>query len=213
MHTVVQIIAVIIANINVIGGIPVRRPVLRPRVNHHERIATVLEARVTANYDRLALDAKPVSYAEIETETSFRNVVAAIAATLRPGAMVALPIGGAILLPGGMSLPSALRMPTGLSVAKLAPAGCCAGEGCSCSGVRPDWPPVRVAVAGRAGLVVAAVLRPSCGCRTRLTPAAVAAAAWLPGPLHSVFPVPAAWLRLPDARLLPLRGRCCRCRG
>ena len=58
-------------------------------------------------------------YAEIETETGFRNVVAAIAATLRPSAVIALPIGGAILLPGGVFLPSALRTPTGLSLPSL----------------------------------------------------------------------------------------------
>src|SRR5579864_2628522 len=60
--TVVKVIPVVIADINVIGGIPVLRPVIRPRVNHHERITAVLEARVTRNDHRLALDAKPMSY-------------------------------------------------------------------------------------------------------------------------------------------------------
>src|SRR5579863_799688 len=86
MHTVVQVIPVIIANINVIGGIPVLRPVFRPRVNQHEPITAVLKAGVTRNYDGLALDAKPVSRAEMETETILGNVVASIAAALRPSA-------------------------------------------------------------------------------------------------------------------------------
>ena len=70
MHTIVQVISVVIANIDVVGGIPILRPVSWPRVNHHERIAAVLEARITRNYQRQAVDAKPVSRAEMEIETS-----------------------------------------------------------------------------------------------------------------------------------------------
>ncbi len=58
-------------------------------------------------------------YAEIETETSYRNVISAVAAALRPGAVITLPIGGAILLPGSVFLPSALRMPAGLLLPSL----------------------------------------------------------------------------------------------
>jgi hypothetical protein len=92
MHTVVEVIPVVIANINIVSGIPVLRPVLWPRVNHQKRIAAVLEARVTPNYDGLAPDAKPVSLAEMETEAIQGNVVAAIAATLSPGAVIAFPM-------------------------------------------------------------------------------------------------------------------------
>ena len=45
--------------------------------------------------------------AEIEIEAGLRNVVTAIASTLRPGAVVALPVLSAILLPCTMTLPAA----------------------------------------------------------------------------------------------------------
>jgi len=45
--------------------------------------------------------------AEIETETRLRNVVTTVATALGPGAVLALPLLGAILLPGGMPLPAA----------------------------------------------------------------------------------------------------------
>ena len=92
IHAVVQVIPVVIADVNIVSGIPVRCPVLRPRVNHHERIAAVLEAGITSNYNGLAPDAKPMFRTEVETETVLRNVVTAIAAALRPGAMIGLPI-------------------------------------------------------------------------------------------------------------------------
>jgi hypothetical protein len=92
MHTVIQVIPIVIANINIVSGIPVLRPVGGPRVNHYERIAAVLEAGITLHYDGLALNAKPVSLTETETEAIQGNVVAAIAATLSPGPMVAFPM-------------------------------------------------------------------------------------------------------------------------
>src|SRR6202051_39433 len=90
--TVLQLIPVFIVNVKVIACVPVIGPVSRPRVHHHEPKAAVLETRVTRNYDGLTLDAKRVLCAEIETETILRNVVATIAATLRPGAVIGLPI-------------------------------------------------------------------------------------------------------------------------
>ena len=92
MHPVVKVIPVVIANINVVGGIPVLRPVSWPRINHHERVAAVLEAGVARNYDGLALNAKPVSRAEIEPETILRNVITAITAPLSPSAVIGLPM-------------------------------------------------------------------------------------------------------------------------
>jgi hypothetical protein len=92
MHTVIQVVSIVIANINIVSGIPVLRPVRGPRVNHYERIAAVLEAGITLHYDGLALNAKPVSLTETETEAIQGNVVAAIAATLSPGPMVAFPM-------------------------------------------------------------------------------------------------------------------------
>src|ERR1039458_888182 len=114
MHPVVQVIPVVIADINVIGGIPVLRPVSWPRVNHHEGKATVLEAGVTRNYIRLAVDAKPVFVAEIEAETSFWDVVAPIAPSLFPITVIASPIRGTISLPSCLSLPAAMLSPAAL---------------------------------------------------------------------------------------------------
>jgi len=90
--SVVKVIPVVIADIHVVAGIPVLRPVLRPRVYHHEGIAAVLEAGVTPNDEGLAVNPKPMTLAEIETEAIFRNEVAAIAAALIPSAVIALPI-------------------------------------------------------------------------------------------------------------------------
>lgn len=92
MHTVVEVIPVAVANVNVVGSVPVWRPVSGPRINHHERIAAVLEARVTRNYDGLALNAKPVPRPEIKTETIFRNVIAPVTAALSPSAVIGLPM-------------------------------------------------------------------------------------------------------------------------
>ena len=60
-----------------------------------------------------------MSRTEIQTEAILGNVVAAIATALRPGAMIVLPILGAILLPTGVSLPSTLLPPTALLLPNL----------------------------------------------------------------------------------------------
>jgi hypothetical protein len=44
---------------------------------------------------------------EVEIEAGLRNVVTAIASTLRPGAMLGCPVLRATLLPGAMFLPAA----------------------------------------------------------------------------------------------------------
>jgi hypothetical protein len=51
---------------------------------------------------------------EIETEAVLGNIVASVAATLTPSAMISLPMGGPILLPGGVFLPTASLGPTTL---------------------------------------------------------------------------------------------------
>ena len=90
------------------------RPVSWPRVNHHEGKTAVLEAGVTRNYIRLAVDAKPVFVAEIEAETSFWDVVAPIAPSLFPITVIASPIRGTISLPSCLSLPAAMLSPAAL---------------------------------------------------------------------------------------------------
>lgn len=59
-------------------------------------------------------DPETVVTPEIETEAVLGNVVAAIASTLRPGAMLAFPLPGTTLLPAAMLLPSALLYPAPL---------------------------------------------------------------------------------------------------
>ena len=107
ISAVVQVIPVVVANVHIVGGIPVLAPAFRPRVNHHEPKAVLPEAWITANYSGLAGDAEPVLIAEIECESGIRNVVAAIAAAFSPSAMLGLPRRGATLLPGIIPLPSA----------------------------------------------------------------------------------------------------------
>jgi len=108
ISAVVQVIAVVIANVHVVGIVPVIRPALWPRVKEHEPEAAVLEARIPPNYHGPAVDAEPVAAAKIHLEAVLRNVVAAIAAALRPTAMLGLPVSGTTLLPRAMLLPTAL---------------------------------------------------------------------------------------------------------
>ena len=51
---------------------------------------------------------------EIETEAVLRNIVTAIASTLRPCAMLACPLLSAILVPGTLPLPGTLLLPSPL---------------------------------------------------------------------------------------------------
>jgi len=104
---VVQVVAVVVIDVNVIGGVPVVGPVFRPRIEHHERISLVLETRISQIHNWDPTEVEVVLPAEIETEASLRNIVAAIPAALRPSSMVGGPVLGAILLPGIAPLPAA----------------------------------------------------------------------------------------------------------
>ena len=57
---------------------------------------------------------EPVLTTEIEAEAVLRNVVAAVASTLRPGSVLAFPLLSAPLLPGTLPLPAALLQPSPL---------------------------------------------------------------------------------------------------
>ena len=114
VHTVIKIIPVVIVNVNVVGVIPIFRPVFGPRVNQQERKAAVLETRIPNVHRGAAADAEEVLAAEIETEGLLRNIVTAIASALRPRAMLVLPLPGSILLPGFVPLPTALPCPSPL---------------------------------------------------------------------------------------------------
>src|SRR6266404_5242250 len=90
---VVQVVAVIdVGDINVVVVVPVIPPVFRPRVNGTDPIALVLEARVAAhNQEREAVDTEPMLRPKVPTESVIRDAVAAVAATLLPGAVVGIP--------------------------------------------------------------------------------------------------------------------------
>jgi hypothetical protein len=87
---VVQVVAVVgIIDIDVVSVVPVIRPVFRPWVNGTDPVALVLKAGIsTHDQERAALDSEPMVRSKVSTEPVLRDAVAAVAATLLPGAMV-----------------------------------------------------------------------------------------------------------------------------
>ena len=114
ISAIVQVVPVVIADVHVVGSVPVIRPAFRPRVEEHEPITAVLESRIPGHDHGSALHTEPVLAAKRKLESVLRNVVATIAAALRPSAMLGLPVLGTILLPGAMLLPTALPHPSAL---------------------------------------------------------------------------------------------------
>jgi len=93
MTAVEQVIAVIdVADIDIIGVIPVICPVFRPWINQTEPITSVLEAGKSANNkEGAAVNPEPMVGPKVTAETVVRNPVADIAAALPPSAVVRLP--------------------------------------------------------------------------------------------------------------------------
>jgi len=89
-----QVVPVVdVSDIDVVGVVPVIRPVFRPRVDHTEPIAVVLEAWESAhNQEGEAVDAEPMVLAKVSTEALIGNAVAVVAAALLPAAMVGIPV-------------------------------------------------------------------------------------------------------------------------
>src|ERR1019366_9127180 len=104
---IVEVVSIVVVDVNVIGAIPVCRPVFRIRVDQQERVAAVPEARISHVHNGAGSHAEEVLAAETEIEGGLRNVVTAVASSLLPGAMVGRPVSGAILLPGVLRLPTA----------------------------------------------------------------------------------------------------------
>ena len=90
ISAVEQIIAIVnIVDVDVIGVIPVIRPVPWPWVNKTKPITTILEARISANdQEGQALDSERMAWSEVPVKSVVGDSVATIAATLLPGAMV-----------------------------------------------------------------------------------------------------------------------------
>jgi hypothetical protein len=101
MAPVKHVIPVIdVVDVYIVGFVPVRRPVFRPRVYDAEPEAPILEAGESPyDQDWCAVHAKPVSTAEMRTEAGFRNVIAPVTPALAPGTMFTLPIVRAMALP------------------------------------------------------------------------------------------------------------------
>ena len=89
-----EIVTVVdVSDIDVVGVVPVIRPVFRPRVNHAEPVAAVLEAGISAyNQEGEAVDAEPMALAKVSTEALVRNAVAVVPAALLPAAMIGIPV-------------------------------------------------------------------------------------------------------------------------
>ena len=104
---IVEVIAIVVVDVEVIGVIPVVGPVFRPWIDHQERKSAVLETRIPQIHNWLRANAEEVLAAERETESVLRHVVTAVASALRPTPMVGRPPLGAILLPGIVPLPRA----------------------------------------------------------------------------------------------------------
>jgi hypothetical protein len=104
---VVKVVAIVVVDVEVVGVIPVVGPVLRPRIKQQERIPAVLETRISQIHHWLRANAEVVLAAEIQIKGVLRDVVTAVASTLRPTPVVGGPALGAILLPRIVPLPSA----------------------------------------------------------------------------------------------------------
>src|ERR1035437_8919214 len=115
-----EVVPVVVIDVDVVGGVPVFTPEFRPGIHEHERKAAVRKARIPHVHRGEALHPKPVLTPETEAEGGLRNIVAAIASTLRPSAMIAFPPLSATLLPCTVPLPGALLLPSPL----LLPRGC-----------------------------------------------------------------------------------------
>jgi len=111
---IVKVVPVVITNVQVIGVVPVLCPGLRVGIHQQKRKTAIREARIPHIDGGEAVHSEPVFHPEIEIELGLRNVVTAIATTLGPGAMIAIPVLSTILLPCTMPLPAALLLPSPL---------------------------------------------------------------------------------------------------
>jgi hypothetical protein len=114
MPAVVKVVPIVVVDVNVIGLVPILRSVFRPGIHEHERVAVVVEPGITHVDRGAAVHPEPVLTPEIEAEVGLRNVVAAIASTLRPAAMFLIPMLSATLLPRTLPPPGTLLLPSTL---------------------------------------------------------------------------------------------------
>jgi hypothetical protein len=93
ISAVVQVVAVVVGDVNVVIVIPVIPPIFWPWINQTQPVAVVLEAGISAyNQEWQAMDAEPVLRPKVSPEAVVRNAVAAVASALLPVAMIAVPM-------------------------------------------------------------------------------------------------------------------------
>ena len=94
MPAVVHVVPIVpVDNIDVVSLIPVVGPGVGPGIDHGEPIATVLEARKSANHHvRLVVDYEPVARTKVSVVTVVRDTVAVVTAALLPVAVIGVPV-------------------------------------------------------------------------------------------------------------------------
>jgi len=87
---VIHVVPVVdVRNIDVIGVVPVICPGSRPWVNETNPITLVLETRISTNHqERKPVDSEPMLRPKVSMVSVVRDAIAAVAATLLPGAVV-----------------------------------------------------------------------------------------------------------------------------
>ncbi len=90
VSAVVQVVAVVdVGHVNIVGVVPVTRPVLRPWVNRAEPVALVLEARIATHHQKgQAVKAETMIWAKVSSITVVGNAIAVVSTSLLPIAVV-----------------------------------------------------------------------------------------------------------------------------
>ena len=90
MPLVVEVVAVIdVGDINLVGVIPIVRPVFRPRIYHAEPVAAVLESRTSAyNEEGTTVNSESMVWPKVSAVAGVWNSIAVIATALLPAAVI-----------------------------------------------------------------------------------------------------------------------------
>ncbi len=101
VSAVEEVIAVVlVTDIDIIGVIPVVRPVSRPGIDHAEPIARVLKAwETTDNQERLTANPEAMASTEVSSVPLFWDAEAEVPSTLLPVSMIRLPVSSTTILP------------------------------------------------------------------------------------------------------------------
>src|ERR1700675_2044717 len=94
ISAVVHVVAVVdIGDIHFVVVVPVVAPVFRPRINGAEPVPFILKTWIPAyNQKGKAAEGEAMSRSEVSAEAIVGNAVAAIPASLLPGAVIRLPM-------------------------------------------------------------------------------------------------------------------------